>query len=72
MSIAMETRASLGKRIELARVNADMRQQDLAEIVRVSRGAITQWETGRTEPSASKIVCQEFPDNESAHVEAVA
>ena len=124
MSIAMETRASLGKRIELARVNADMRQQDLAEIVGVSRGAITQWETGRTEPSASKmfaiaratnqpldwfaegldsdmvrpkglepltfwlvadqttraesdalfwsIVCQEFPDNESAHVEAVA
>ena len=33
MTIAMETSAGLGKRIMLARVNADMRQQDLAEAV---------------------------------------
>lgn len=39
----------------LARVNADMRQQDLAEAVHVNRSAVAQWETGRTEPSASKM-----------------
>ncbi|WP_375140957.1 helix-turn-helix transcriptional regulator [Microbacterium sp. PAMC21962] len=32
-----------------------MRQQDLADAVGVSRSAVTQWETGRTEPSASKM-----------------
>lgn len=55
MTIAMETQAGLAKRIMLARVNADLRQQDLAERVGVHRSAVAQWETGRTEPSASKM-----------------
>ena len=55
MTIAMETQAGLAKRIMLARVNADLRQQDLAERVGVHRSAVAQWETGRTEPSASKL-----------------
>lgn len=55
MTIAMETTAGLGKRIMLARVNAEMRQQDLADAVNVHRSAVAQWETGRTEPSASKM-----------------
>ena len=48
-------KATLAKRIELARVNADMRQEDLAAAIGVSRSAVTQWETGRTEPKASKM-----------------
>lgn len=47
--------AGLGKRIMLARVNAEMRQQDLADAVQVHRSAVARWETGRTEPSASKM-----------------
>ena len=46
---------SLGRKIRTARVVADIKQADLARACGVSRSAVSQWEHGETEPSASKL-----------------
>ena len=50
--------ASLGtaKRYRLAREAADLKQEQLAALIGVARTTIGEWEAGRTEPSASKLV----------------
>lgn len=47
--------AHLGRKIKVARVAADLKQEDLGRIVGVSRSAVGLWEKGETEPSASKM-----------------
>ncbi|MGP6170615.1 helix-turn-helix transcriptional regulator [Microbacterium sp. A204] len=45
----------LGRKIKIARIAADMKQDDLGQKVGVSRSAVGLWEKGETEPSASKL-----------------
>ena len=40
----------LGKRIKQARIRAGITQENVAEIVGVSRTAVTRWEQGEIEP----------------------
>ena len=46
----------LGTRIRLGRVAAHLDQQQLADKVGVARNSISNWETGRSEPSAGAFV----------------
>lgn len=46
----------LGPRIRIARVNAHLDQLQLGQAVGVARNSISNWETGRSEPSASAFV----------------
>lgn len=47
---------TIGRRIKIARVAAGLEQQQLAEAVGVRRNTMSNWESGRTEPSASHFV----------------
>jgi transcriptional regulator with XRE-family HTH domain len=44
----MTTPQNIGTRIRAARRDRNLTQDELAEIVGVSRSAVAQWETGRT------------------------
>ncbi len=41
--------------IAAARVNAKLSQKELAEKMEVSLSTVTNWESGKTEPSASQL-----------------
>lgn len=47
--------ASFGKRMQEARKNLGLNQQELADQIGVTRGAISQWETGRMKPSEKNL-----------------
>ena len=42
--------------IKAARVNADLRQADVANTMGVSRATIANWERGLTSPSAPQLI----------------
>lgn len=48
-------RMELGKRIRMARQRRRLSQPKLAEILRVSPQAVSQWETGKTGPERNMI-----------------
>lgn len=41
--------------LEAARVNAKLTQKELAKILGVSNVTVVNWESGKTEPSASQL-----------------
>ena len=45
----------LGDRIKLYRVNKNMTQNDLADILEVSAGTVSKYESGNLEPSIESI-----------------
>ena len=47
---------TLAQRFRRARLLAGLEQADVARALGVSRGTISTWETGKTEPSASNFV----------------
>lgn len=46
---------ALGERIAQARAERGVSQADLARAIAVSRSAVTQWESGRSEPSSANL-----------------
>ena len=46
---------ALGERIASARAEAGMSQVQLSRLVKVSRSAVAQWESGTTEPAAENL-----------------
>lgn len=44
------------KKIELERRKADLTQQQLAELVGVTSGAVSMWERGATIPRSDRLV----------------
>ena len=53
---------SIGKNIKKARQEADMTQEQLAELLNISVSAISQWESDKTTPDISMIpaLCNVF------------
>jgi len=51
----METLSMVGKRIKIARIEADISQERLAEELEVSQKTVSAWEAGRNEIGASNI-----------------
>lgn len=49
------TSKDLGKRIATARQRADLSQTALGMAVRTTRSAVSQWESGSTEPTAERL-----------------
>lgn len=47
---------SLGERIGTHRKNLGLSQEQLAELVGVSRQAVTKWETGQSAPSTEHLL----------------
>lgn len=47
---------ALGERIKACRQNAGMSQEKVAELVGVSRQAVTKWETGRSAPTTENLL----------------
>jgi len=45
----------IGERIRMARLEKGIAQERLGEILGVKQNAVSQWETGRCEPSADMI-----------------
>ncbi|MBQ7087809.1 MAG: helix-turn-helix transcriptional regulator [Clostridia bacterium] len=46
---------TLGERIKEQRTKAKMSQEKLAELVGVSRQAVTKWEAGQSSPSTENL-----------------
>lgn len=46
---------TLGERIKTCRQNADLSQEQVAELVGVSRQAVTKWETNKSAPSTENL-----------------
>ena len=46
----------MAERYKLARTAAGLRQDEVAQACGVGRTTVVDWEAGRTEPSASKLV----------------
>ena len=46
---------TLGERIKAFRKNAGMSQEKVAELVSVSRQAVTKWESGKSAPSTDNL-----------------
>ena len=46
----------VGKRIKLARELAGLTQEQLAEIIGVSRTAVVRWERGETDPTLDHLI----------------
>ena len=53
------------RRYKIAREVAGLRQDELARMIGVSRTTIGDWEAGRTEPAASKLVMLSLATNQS-------
>ena len=51
----MVTNMSIGQRIRAQRINSGLSQEKVAELVGVSRQAVTKWETGRSAPSSENL-----------------
>ena len=53
----------LGEKIRNARVEAGLTQEELAEMIMVSRAAIAKWEGGRGLPDVAnlKVIATTFP-----------
>lgn len=49
------TNMSIGQRIRAQRINSGLSQEKVAELVGVSRQAVTKWETGRSAPSTENL-----------------
>lgn len=47
----MKIKSDLGSKIKAYRVNKNMTQDELAELMEVKRQTISSWEVGRTEPN---------------------
>ena len=47
---------ALSKRLRMARIGADLDQAQIAERLGVGRNTVSNWETGRSEPSATHFV----------------
>ncbi|AGW42470.1 two-component system regulatory protein [Leifsonia xyli subsp. cynodontis DSM 46306] len=47
---------ALHKRLRMARIGADLEQADISERLGVARNTVSNWETGRSEPSATHFV----------------
>jgi DNA-binding XRE family transcriptional regulator len=56
MTLMNVTGLSLAKRLRAARLLADLEQAELAELIGVARTTVSNWESGRTEPSATYFV----------------
>lgn len=41
--------------IKTARIKAKMKQEDVAQKLNVSQGAVSMWETGASDPSVAKL-----------------
>lgn len=48
--------ASIGEKIKEARIKKKMTQQDLSDLLNISRSAISNWESGRNYPDLDTIV----------------
>ena len=46
----------LGERIKAARIQAGLTQEELADRIGVSRGAVARWELGEIEPKLRNLV----------------
>lgn len=56
--------STLGSRIRLFREYKGLSQEEMAEILNVSQGNITQWETDRNKPNAERLtfIQSKFPE----------
>lgn len=52
----METRKSLGEALKYHRARCKMTQEFVAEAIRVSRQAVSKWESGSSDPSTSNLI----------------
>lgn len=55
MSDSTEQLSSVGGRIAAARMREGLTQSDLARLLKLSRGAVGLWESGRAQPSAGNL-----------------
>ena len=54
-TVPASNRGSLGARIKRAREQRGLSQAALAKSLRISTGAVGQWETGRVQPSQTRL-----------------
>lgn len=52
MLCVVDTRKTIGKRIKLARVEAELSQDELAEMLGTTQKALSRWELGKVEIGA--------------------
>lgn len=50
-----DAKIALGKRVAYARERANLNQTELGKALKLTRSAVSQWESGRTEPSAENL-----------------
>lgn len=51
-----EVKRTLGEKIKEHRIRCNMTQEYVAEMVGVSRQAVSKWETGASEPSTTNLI----------------
>lgn len=56
IKVKEEAQMSLNEKIQYMRKKAGMSQEELAEVVGVSRQAVSKWETGEAAPEISKLL----------------
>lgn len=53
--MSREELQAMGRRIRAARINKGMKQVEVAEILEITQGSLSQYELGRSEPKASVL-----------------
>lgn len=53
--MSSEDRRAMGRRIRAARVNKGLKQVEVATMLEITQGSLSQYELGRTEPKASVL-----------------
>lgn len=54
-SMSPEDRKAMGRRMRAARVNAGLKQVEVAMELEITQGSLSQYELGKTEPKASTL-----------------
>lgn len=54
-NMSSEDRRAMGRRIRAARVNKGLKQVEVAAMLEITQGSLSQYELGRTEPKASVL-----------------
>lgn len=54
-NMSPEEKRAMGRRIKAARINKGMKQAEVAELLSITQGSLSQYELGRSEPKASVL-----------------